>query len=151
MFGVYDRRQDKFLAYHEEKRVCQKFKLQYELSTESDLSIIKIRKSDLPNDYEEDYLVRYGNSFVQFKYLEVCQYDMGPILEDLYQAHDTLMLLVEAKNKKKLIKKLLEADEVILNEISEISSGGYSSEYLESRRRDLEEYKLMLEEGKWDH
>ena len=60
------------VAFHDERRVIDTFKVNYELSNpEEKLIRVKLKKNQLDHypEYSDLYLVRYGESFVQSKYL----------------------------------------------------------------------------------
>lgn len=142
MWAIID--SDDVIAYHAEKRVCENYLLQYQENHE-DAYIIKIKRKDLEEKYDEKYLVKYGENYIQYKYLEIMDLDIAPILDNLYAAHDTLHLLMEERGKRD-IKRLLKADKIILSEIEKINLAGYDIDRLDDRKAEIERFKSRMEE-----
>lgn len=143
MWAVIDK--DEILAYHAEERVCAHYLEKYResINTHSG-NLIKVKRKDLPIGYDEKYLVKYGDNYIQYKYLDVAEVDIKPIIESLYSAHDTLQLLMEIR-KKKDVKKLMNADKIIMNEIEKIDLSSYDINRLNDRKAEIERYRSEME------
>lgn len=115
MFCVYDS-SDNIIAYHDKRRVVEKYidKI-YELHKVK-LNIGKIKKSSkyklLGND--ELYLIRYRDTYVQSGYLVYLEMASEQFIEDDQYALDVLYRLLETSRlNKKQSKKIMDAIEIL--------------------------------------
>lgn len=147
MYQVYSLKLKKIIAYHLEKRVVRKYKEHYEKNTDDTLKISKIDHNDLPVDYYDLYLIKYGENYIQDKYYEIYQVDVEVIVDDYFYAHDVILRACKTvKNNKKKVKRLLKADSIILEEVEKISSEFYDCKKLEERKKELDMWKNKI----WD-
>lgn len=147
MFAVYSNNLQKVIAYHTEKRVVKHYKKGYLENSPDTLIIKKISENKLPKDYGDLYLVKYGDDFIQYKYLETVQIDLEVIIEDCLHAHDVLQRIAETSNDKKKTRSILKADTFVLEELEKAKSFLYSVEDLERRRADIERWKEDVYHG----
>lgn len=142
MYSLYSLKLQKNIAYHFEKRVVRKYKDNYEKNNPDTLIIKKIKCKELPQEYDELYLVKYGNDYLQSKYLEVMEVDESVTIDDYFYAHDVIMkLCYDLSYNKKKIKKLLKADSIILQEVKKSNPYCYDMRSLEERKREHEMWK----------
>lgn len=136
----------RFIAFHNEKRVILKFKHDYELSNNEDLAIFVIKGKDIKkySDYSDLYLVRYGESFVQTKFLYIAELDYGQIVYDFNYAKDVLNHIIEFIKDEKKIKRLMRSVEIIEEELENIQSNVPSIESLMERDEEYNIYQGKL-------
>lgn len=144
MYQIYSDKLGKVIAYHSEKRVVKRYRDRYPSSIEDILRISKIDDNNLPDDYGGLYLVKYGDTYIQYKYLETVQIDYEVIKEDYLSTHDVLQKLAEQTKSKKKAKKIMEVDRFILKEIEKATDYLCSIPDLERRTEDIERYKNSL-------
>lgn len=118
MFGLMDSN-ERVIAFHRERRVIEKFQELYYNSNDEWLQMFHIKKKAIKKykDYEDLYLVRYGDIYVQSKYLYVMQLDVEPLLDDLYCAHDVMIRMIEFMDDDKKCKQIIKALNLIDEEI----------------------------------
>ena len=99
MYAVIEN--DKFIAFHDEKRVVRKYVNRIRDSNEDkSLCIVKLgnKKAKKINRYYDLYLVRYGDIYVQSGYLDIVELADPQIEYDHQYAKDVLMRLLELGN-----------------------------------------------------
>lgn len=141
MYGLTD--SDKHVvAFHDEKRVILNYMKNYYERYKENLYPFKIKKKNLKKykDYEDLYLVRYGNIYIQSRYLYVHQIDVEPLIDDLTCAHDVIIRMIEFTNDQKKCKQLSKTLGIIDEEIENLKSSTPKLEELKSRDID---YRLF--------
>lgn len=149
-FMLWDKSLRKPLAFHNEKRVIEKFKLDYELSNPKEkLILIKLHMHELKKypEYSDLYLVRYGEKYVQAKYLYIAELDYGQIIYDFQYAIDVLNHIAEFEKSEKRRKKLLTSVEIVRSELEKIQNEAVDTRHLEQRHR---EYELYRNRTRWN-
>ena len=141
IYGLCKRNNMKFIAFHNEKRVIIKFKQDYELSNKEDLVLVALKQKEIEkfSDYSDLYLVRYGENYVQSKFLYIAQLDYGQIEYDYNYAKDVLNCILEFIDDDKKSKRLMQAIRIIEEELESIQSNIPS---IESLTELDEEYKI---------
>ena len=147
MYGVMDSNSD-LIAFHEEKRVIKKYMEDYFHTNNEHLLPFHIKKkkvSKYKHLYEDLYLIRYGGSYIQSKYLIIKQLDIEPYLDDLYYAKDVLIRTIEFSDSKKDIEKMSECYDILEEEIKKIRKETPSLTTLKNRYVDLEMYQREVD------
>ena len=136
------------IAFHNEKRVIDKFRMDYEISNNTHLTLFKIKGKNLDKypDYSDLYLVKYGESYVQTKYFSIADVEYGQILYDYNYAKDVLNHIIEFTKDNKKEKQLIKAVKIIEDEIYRISSNVSSVETLEELYNECETYYNKIED-----
>ena len=96
----YEFHSSKIIGYHESKRVCEKYLNQLVDSHEfdnSDLKIISFKGKVLKTitAYYDLYLVRYGNGYIQSKFMDLVEYDYKTSIQELIFAKENIMQYLE--------------------------------------------------------
>ena len=147
MYGVMDSNGD-LIAFHEEKRVIKKYMEDYFHTNNEHLLPFHIKKkkvSKYKHLYEDLYLIRYGGSYIQSKYLIIKQLDIEPYLDDLYYAKDVLIRTIEFSDSKKDIEKMSECYDILEEEIKKIRKETPSLTTLKNRYVDSEMYQREVD------
>lgn len=136
------------VAFHKEKRIIQKFKMDYEISnnTELDLFVIKGKNINKYPDYSDLYLVKYGESYVQTKYFYIANIEYGQIIYDYNYAKDVLNHIIEFTKDNKKEKHLMKAVEIIEGELRNIQSNISSIELLDELDNEYQTYQNKLDD-----
>lgn len=126
MYCCFDN--EHLIAWHEKKRVVHTYAHSIEMHTElvEPLCIIKMGKGDFhrlyKNQYDELYLVKYGETYIQSGYLIYAQLalDTETQIKDLQSAQETLMRILEInlltkKEKKDLYRTIQLLDHMIVD------------------------------------
>ena len=108
-------------------------------------AIKKKKVSKYKHLYEDLYLIRYGGSYIQSKYLIIKQLDIEPYLDDLYYAKDVLIRTIEFSDSKKDIEKMSECYNILEEEIKKIRKETPSLTTLKNRYVDLEMYQREVD------
>ena len=134
------------VAFHKEKRVIQKFKMDYEISNNTDLNLFVIKGKNINKypDYSDLYLVKYGENYVQTKYFYIADVEYGQILYDFNYAKDVLNHIIEFTKDNKKEKHLLKAVEILEDEIKNIQSNVSSIDVLEEIDTEYNTYRNNL-------
>ena len=113
---------NKIIAYHKKYEVvenyCEYISNHYDITSD----IVKIPKSTKIHEYDDLYLVRYGDSYIQLKYYEVAQEQDEELLYDLNITKDVLLRTLEFTEDKKERKNIEKTLSVIERQISRIKS-----------------------------
>lgn len=140
------------VAFHDERRVIDTFKVNYELSNpEEKLIRVKLKKNQLDNypEYSDLYLVRYGESFVQSKYLYIAQLDSDQIVYDYQYAKDMLNHIAEFIKDDKKRKVLAKASSIVEDELIKIQRDIPSVHEYEQRHEECERYRNHICNERW--
>lgn len=145
MYGLVDE-MNQPIAFHREKRVILKYMKGYEKTNNEMLRPIHIKNKKVKNyyHYEDLYLVRYGETYIQSKYLYVRQLDLEPLLHDLECAHDVIIRIIEFNNNEKECSKLSKALDIIDTETERLKNEIPSTSDLESRKIDYDMYQYKV-------
>ena len=121
MYAVYD--DDKHIvAIHDDIHVVEKYVKSVYRCHNILLQFKKVKKSSLnkPEIYDDLYLVRYADTYVQSGYLQYIDFAQSQFIEDDLQARDILMRIIEFSDlSRKEEKKLLKAVKVLDNILKE--------------------------------
>ena len=106
----YEFHSSKIIGYHESKRVCEKYLNQLVDSHEfdnSDLKIISFKGKVLKTitAYYDLYLVRYGNGYIQSKFMDLVEYDYKTSIQELMFAKEIIMKYLEFSDASDSTKK----------------------------------------------
>lgn len=95
MYAVIDN--DKIIALHDEKRVVRIYIKRIAENTGKELNYVKIKKKRLNHisDLFDLYLVRYGSTYVQSKYIEYLDLADPQVMYDHEYAKDVIMKILE--------------------------------------------------------
>lgn len=144
MFMVANRTSMKPIAFHMEKRVVLNYVSSYEKSNpDESLAIFKLNKNSVAkySDFAELYLVRYGETYIQNKFLYIAQLDSDQIIYDLDYAHDVINRIMEMSSNKKKVKKLLDTLFIIDDEKRAVNQHVYSFSELNQRDADYSRFR----------
>ena len=118
MFVVIDEDKE-IIAYHEEKRVVEKFVYNYNMTNKTNVTYKKIKKryaKRLLKDKDDLYLIKYGSSYIQYGYYDVMEIYHRDLITELEDVKDILYKIIEVEYRnmsKKEIKHLQGSVEVI--------------------------------------
>ena len=141
MYCVYDNN-DRVIAFHDEYDIVKTYVQRVKASHEDhpDLHIGKIKKKKVKNlqDYDDLYLVRYANTYVQSGYLVYLEMFSSQHIEDEQQCRDVLLKILECdiitgKERKhieravRVIDRLLEESKEYTPSFTELQ--GYEMDY----------------------
>lgn len=125
MYCCYDESKEKIIALHDEYKIiksyCDTIKKQHDI--ELKIAKIKNKKIKKITDYDDLYLVRYGDCYIQSGYLEYMDITTGQYIYDNTYCKDVLMRILElydlSNSEIKNIKKTIKLIDKILKEDSE--------------------------------
>ncbi len=146
---VENNRNKSIIAFHKKKDII----IKYCKNANRDIDdknckvfAIKIenKKAKQFQDYEDLYLVRYGQTYIQSKYLETHQLDSDTLIDDLKYTRDILYRIIEFNTNKKDIKTLTKAIEIVEHEIDIAKGYTPSIKELVNRFHHYEEYKNTI-------
>lgn len=133
----------KIIAIHDEKEVVEKYNSMIYHFHKIRLDIIKTKKKNIANTdfYDDLYLVRYGETYVQAGYLTYIQLAYGPHYEDETYAKDILLRMLEInKLSNKDRKTLTKAVKILDKEIFSDSQYTPSLNELKRLKEDYDPY-----------
>ena len=113
MYCVYDNNNN-VIAFHDEYDVVSSYIYHVKISNQDspDLHIGKLKKKKIKNviDFDNLYLVRYGETYVQTGYLEYLELISSQSIYDNQQCKDVLLKILEcnpisSKERKKFFRK----------------------------------------------
>lgn len=110
----------KIIAIHDDKEVVEKYNMLIYHHHKIRLDIIKAKKKNIKNSayFDDLYLVRYGETYVQAGYLTYIQLAYGQATEDEKYAKDILLRILELnKISNKERKTLSKAVEILDRQI----------------------------------
>lgn len=141
MFCLIDERQMP-VAFHEEERVIKYYRKAYYFDNNIKLRLIRMKKKVAKkyDEFKDLYLVRYGRTFIQSKYLYVRQLDLDPLIEDLQISHDVIIRLIEVSNEKDG-KQLSKTLNIIDKNIDKLERGITPLDELKERDMFYEQYQ----------
>lgn len=141
MFCLIDERQMP-VAFHEEERVIKYYREAYYYDNNIKLRLIRMKKKVAKkcDEFKDLYLVRYGRTFIQSKYLYVRQLDLDPLIEDLQISHDVIIRLIEVSNEKDG-KQLSKTLNIIDKNIDKLERGITPLDELKERDMFYEQYQ----------
>ena len=141
MYCVYDNK-DRVVAFHDEYDIVKTYVHRVNASHDNhnDLHIGKVKKKKVKKleEFDNLYLVRYANTYVQAGYLVYLEMISAQHIEDEQQCRDVLLRILECdiisdKERKRLeqavkvIDRLLEDSKRFTPSISELK--GYEMDY----------------------
>ena len=117
MYAAFDGKE--LIAFHEDERVIELYCDIIEQYHGTVLSIGKLKKKKCKKFKEFDnlYLVRYGDIYVQQGYIDYMQFSCQQLNEDHIQARDVLMRIITTADLEKDDIKTLRKSVKILNDI----------------------------------
>lgn len=128
MYCVYDDNSN-VIAFHDEYDVVSSYIYHVKVSNKEtqELHIGKIKKKKIKNiiDYENLYLVRYGDTYVQSGYLDYLELISSQSIYDNQQCKDVLLKILECNpisdKERKAIEKTVDVIDKILTEAKEFT------------------------------
>lgn len=146
VFGLVDENNIP-VAFHRERRVIERYMEGYEKTNDVILKPIHIKRKKIKKcvNYEDLYLIRYGETYIQSKYLYIRQLDVEPLLDNLVCAHDVIIRIIEFNNNKSDCHKLSKALDIIDSEIERVKEEIPSIRELKQREMDYDSYSYRVE------
>lgn len=115
---------NKLTAIHDDEEVINNYA--ESISSEYDMktSIVKLnrKKIEYSNEYQDLYLVRYGDTYIQSKYFSIARDDDSQFKYDLQYAYDVLLRVMEFNDNPKDIKHLRKSVIVIERELYKLDA-----------------------------
>ncbi len=109
------------VAVHESKKVASNYCNMLETMGHPNIGLVRVNTDKLDGQmYEDLYLVRYGDSYIQSKYFMLAKNDDKQFKYDLQYAKDVLMRILEFSTDKKEIKTISKTLLIINKEIDSI-------------------------------
>ncbi len=117
MYAAFDGKD--LIAFHEDEKVIELYCDIIEQYHGTVLTIAKIKKKKCKKikEFNDLYLVRYGEIYIQQGYVDYMQFSCQQINEDHIQARDILMRIISTADLEKEEVKTLRKSVVILNDI----------------------------------
>ena len=120
MYCVYDGN-NRIIAFHDDLEIVTSYvhDIQHSHSDANDLQIGKIKKKKVKStiDYYDLYLVRYGDTYVQSRYIDYADLVGGQCMYDNQQCRDTLLRILECDDISDKERKSIEQTVKIINRI----------------------------------
>ena len=122
MYVAYDGKD--IIAFHEDKEVIEIYCDIIDTYHNIKLGIYKVKKKEAKKfkDFEDLYLVRYGETYIQQGYVDYMQFSSQQLNEDHVQARDILKRVLKTANLDKEESKSIKKTINILNDIIEDDS-----------------------------
>lgn len=143
LYGAIDNK--RLIAVHTEKEVIKKFKTDYDRCNNKNLTICKLSKKEKMKDIKVSdlYLIRYGDTYIQQRFLYIMELDDEQLAYDLRYAHDILnRIMTNIKDDKKM-KSLIKADFIILEQLEELNEYVPNIEELVARDTEYERFRFL--------
>ena len=132
------------IAFHDELRVVELYKELIQKNHGINLEIRKIKKNYKKHikDFDDLYLVKYGEAYVQSGYLLYLQLTSNQSIDDMQSTKDTLLMILETREnltrkEEKNVKKVVE---LLDDLITEDSSYVPDLDTLKSMKQDYDPY-----------
>jgi len=120
MYCVYDTT-DKIIAFHDDIDVVTTYvtNIKKSNSDHPDLKIGKIKKKKVKStiDFDDLYLVRYGDTYIQSKYIMYGELLSGQCIYDNQHCRDTLLRILECDDITPKERKTIERTVKIIDRI----------------------------------
>lgn len=109
----------RIIALHDDKKVVKRYVESVDHYHKITLDIIKVKKRAVKeiHNYEDLYLVRYGDTYVQAGYLTYIDLEYGGLIEDLRYARDILLRTLEMEKLRKGEVKALEKSVMVFDKL----------------------------------
>ena len=117
MYAAFDGKD--LIAFHEDEKVIELYCDIIEQYHGTVLTIAKIKKKKCKKikEFNDLYLVRYGEIYIKQGYVDYMKFSCEQINEDHIQARDILMRIISTADLEKEEVKTLRKSVVILNDI----------------------------------
>ena len=131
------------IAFHKERRVIEYYQEAYYHDNKVMLDLVYMKKKNAKkySSFDDLYLVRYGRTFIQSKYLYIRQLDLDPLIEDLQITHDVMIRLIEFTQSSKDVKQLSKALNIVDENIDKLQRSITSIDELKERDMFYDEYR----------
>ena len=124
MYAVFDTESlsnnPKLIAFHSDKLVAETYTYVMNSEHKHKYKVRKIKSKDFYKMYKNPddlYLVRYGDNYVQVKYLDYLSMMSDQVIYDNKYAKDILLKVLEARDLSKREKKVLQKAILLLEDI----------------------------------
>lgn len=108
------------IAYHTDKRVADHYAYMMNSEYNHNYMVKKIKNkvfNTLYKNVEDLYLVRYGDNYVQVKYIDYIELVTDQVIYDDTYAKDILLKMLETRQLSKREKKIFEKAILLLEDI----------------------------------
>lgn len=150
MYAAIHIKNDKieYVAFHDEKRVVEKYIDYCNKYNDLDLKMIKIKrkKAEKVYNFSNLYLIKYQDTYIQNGYTEYA--DVCDVIGDYQSCKDTLLAILETYNLSKKERKAFEKVIVSIDDIiSEDKKFTPSLDILKEAENDIYPYIYKVRYG----
>lgn len=150
MYAAIHIKNDKieYVAFHDEKRVVEKYIDYCNKYNDLDLKLIKIKrkKAEKVYNFSNLYLIKYQDTYIQNGYSEYA--DICDVIGDYQSCKDTLLAILETYNLSKKERKAFEKVIVFIDDIiSEDKKFTPSLDILKEAENDIYPYIYKVRYG----
>ena len=149
MYCVYDNN-DRIVAIHDEYDITKIYVDHVKASHDDqhELHIGKIKKKKIKNmqDFDDLYLVRYANTYVQSGYLVYLEMLSAQHIDDEQQCRDTLLKILECNTITDKERKHLERAVKVIDRILE-DSKKFTPSITELKSYEMDYYPYLYNRG----
>lgn len=132
------------IAYHKDYNVIREYA--QSVNAKGIKKIGRVSKKYISNkeEFEELYLIKYGDGYIPRKYLEVCELDKNEFISMFKDTKDSLITLIEMLNSKKDIKTISKAIDIIDRFEEDLENSVLSYDEMKYRYEEYNNFKYNI-------